>query len=276
MRSFPQGCKACGLLVLLALAAACGGESAFQARKDASADARDDGARDMPSASSDGETDGTSADVADGEHADAGAIDAANEDAGIDVGTDAGIDAGRGDALPQFLRVWTFDQAGTVTDGWNRAFGLTGATIMYDATVGSPNPGSLLLNVPFMTMSGGEQFAIQASTAADLTHRQVTALIRLDSAGPALGRVGYSSTGSYVLVMAPPVLLTQGQWTTVTLDVDNPPGGSYIDTSHTDGDGGIVPPTPSDTRIITVVVSTPFSTYPYTTATFHVDLVGYY
>jgi hypothetical protein len=261
--------------VIAAAAAACGGESAYQVRKGAGST---DGSRDVPPIDSPGGSDGSSPDGgSDGAALDAGG-EGGSDDAPTDTGFDAGVDSGfdSGVVLPQFLRVWTFDQASSSTDGWARAFGLVSGTITYDGTIGWPNPGSLLLNVPFMNASGGEQLAVQATTAADLTHRHVTAMIRLDSAGPALGRVGYSSTGYYVLVMAPPVALNPGEWTMVTLDVDNPPSGSYIDTSHTDADGGIVAPMASDTRIITVVVSTPFAPGTYSPAVFHVDLVGYY
>jgi hypothetical protein len=274
------------LLVLAAAGAiaACGGESAFFERKpDASlGDGAASDAADAPQADTAGGDDG-GVDTAppDTQPSDGGGEPTA--DAGV---VDGGMDAGPTDAhdgptdsgvvLPDFVRVWTFDPSPGTTDGWSSSFGLGGSTIMYDGTTGSPDPGSLVLNVPFSMSNGGEQFAMQVMTSGDLTGRHVYARIRLESGGPAQGRVGYASTGNYVLVMAPPISLTTGQWTVVTLDVDNPPAGSFVDMSHPDGDGGVIPPTPTDTRVIAVNVSTPFAAGTYTPAVIHVDTVGWY
>jgi hypothetical protein len=260
--------------------AACGGESAFFERKpDASlGDGAVSDVVDAPQVDTDGGVDTPPADtlVSDGGGAEP-TVEAGVDSGATDVGSAADAhDSGGDDVVtPNFVRVWTFDPTPGTTDGWSSAFGLGGSTIMYDGAVGSPNPGSLVLNVPF-TNAGGEQFAIQVSTSGDLTGRHLWARIRVDSGGPAQGRVGYSTTASYVLVMAPPVTLTDGVWTTVTLDVSNPPPGSFIDMSHPDGDGGVIPPTPSDTRVITVNVSTPFGTGVYLPAVIHVDTVGWY
>jgi hypothetical protein len=252
------------LLSLIAVGgvAACGAESFSGARRDAGA--IDDTIGDGPAGGAD-------------EGGDAGA------DSGGDVGQDgpgtdgAGMDGPGGDALPQFLRVWTFDQASAGVDGWGTSFGLAGSTVAYDGAAGSPNPGSLVVNVPFASANGGEQYAIQASTGiADLTHRHVSAVFRLESGGPAQGRVAFSTTANYVLVISPPVTLAPGVWTTVTLDVDNPPPGSFIDPSHLDADGGVIPPMPADTRLLAVLVNSPYLSGVYTPAVVHIDMIGYY
>jgi hypothetical protein len=272
------------LLVLAATGAiaACGGESAFFERKP-DAGLGDGAASDTADAPTD--TAGADDGGVDTAPPDTQASDGGGEPA-ADAGVDGDMDGGPSDAhdgptdsgvvLPDFVRVWTFDPSPGTTDGWSSSFGLGGSTIMYDGTAGSPDPGSLVLNVPFSASSGGEQFAIQVNTMSDLTGRHVYARIRLESGGPAQGRVGFATTSSYVLVMAPPISLTTGQWTVVTLDVDNIPAGSFIDTSHSDGDGGVIPPTPSDTREIAVNVSTPYATGTYTPAVVHVDTIGWY
>jgi hypothetical protein len=217
-----------------------------------------------------GATDGPGAEARDAAGLDAPAMDAPPTDGSGTDGSDGGSDGGT------FVRVWTFDNPSAGVDGWVYAFGLASSTIMYDPAVGMPNPGSLVLGIPFGSSAGGEQLAINAVQVADLTHRHVSALFRLESGGPVQASVGYSSTGNYVLVHSPSASLTAGSWTMLTLDVDNPAAGSFIDTSHHDADGGIIPPTPTDTRVIVVDVNTPFSAGTYTPAVVHVDLVGYY
>jgi len=251
--------------------ASCGGESASHSRLDAAVDRAVDAGADRPAV--DAGVDGGAPDTA----TDAG-VDAGSDAASTDAADGRGVDAADSGVvvLPPFVSVWTFDQVSQGVDGWARAFGLTSATISYDPNVGAPNPGSLVLDVPFSSPSGGEQYAVQGTLMADLTHRQVWALMRLESGGPAQGRVAFSSTSSYVIVISPPVTLTPGMWTMVTLDVDNPPPGSFIDTTHTDGDGGVVPPTPSDTRVISVLVNTAYAPGTYTEAVVHVDTIGYY
>jgi hypothetical protein len=269
------------LLAATGAIAACGGESAFKERfPDAGSGdgAASDTTADVPQDMAGGTDGGVDTAPPDTQVSDGGGEPAveAGTDGGVEAGTDA-YDAGRGDAgLPDFVRVWTFDPSPGTTDGWASSFGLGGSSINYDGTTGSPDPGSLVLNVPFGASGGGEQFAIQVNTAGDLTGRHVYARIRLESGGPAQGRVGFATTSSYVLVMAPPVNLPIGEWIVVTLDASNPPAGSFIDMSHADGDGGIIPPTPTDTRVIAVNVSTAFATGTYTPAVIHVDEVGWY
>jgi len=284
-----QLCRA-SLALLLAAAGACSVEKASRYLPDAGAldhtvaDVTG-GEADRESEDAAGAPDGGAADHR--EDTDAGQADA-RLDAGqvdADAGADGGVDdadAGSdhtdasGDALPSFVRVWAFDQPSLMTDGWATSFGLAGSTLMYDPAVGSPSPGSLVLNVPFSSPNGGEQYFVQVQVTADLTHRHVSATFRLESGGPAQGRVGYSSTSSYVLVSSPPVTIAPGVWTTLTLDVDNPPSGSFIDMSHPGLDGGVIPPTPADTRVIAVGVNTPYAGGTYTPAVIHVDTVGYY
>ena len=108
--------------------------------------------------------------------------------------------------------IWPFDAD---VQGWQ----LSGAgTLAWSGTIGSPSPGSLQVD-----WGSGQAIQILLMQAfGNLTGRIVTARVWLDTGGAVSARIFVQTGTRSVWADSGYVTLSQGQWTCLALDIDNP------------------------------------------------------
>jgi hypothetical protein len=108
--------------------------------------------------------------------------------------------------------VWSFDAD---AQGWV----LSGAgTVVWNGTVGSPSPGALQVD-----WGSGQAIQVLLKQAlGDLRGRIVTARVWLDTGGAVSARIFVQTGTRSVWADSGYVTLSQGQWTCLALDIDNP------------------------------------------------------
>lgn len=108
-------------------------------------------------------------------------------------------------------KIWSF---ATDVEGWDFADG----TMIWTSTVGDPNPGAL--QVDWTGALPVHPRRVQA--LGDLRGHVVTALVLVNSGAPVGVKVFVQTGSRYWWADGGVVMLPSGQWTCVTLDIDNP------------------------------------------------------
>jgi len=179
-------------------------------------------------------------DAGTGTGAEGGAGSGGENEGGSDPGA-AGDNGAAGDTTTPAAEGWTFDET---IQGWAVGWAQTGQTGVEDATLkagttltfdndsGNPDPGSLLLEIPFTDPEQGVEVGINLPTPIDLSGKIITAKVRLNSG--MLSNNLASAPGGAVLVVKTGenwvyggsqwANISDNEWTTITLDVTSPSG----------------------------------------------------
>jgi hypothetical protein len=220
--------------------------------------------------------------------ADGAGTGGASGEGGAGGGTDGGTDAGscpngmggaRGDAaVPTFTSSWTFDGPGSL-QGWAPVGQppevVAATTVVLDDQDGFPCAGSAHLMIPFAGASQQVAYGFGFSAPQDFSGKVLSARVRLNSnnaSGTVMAGLAYKSvTGVYLFASsAVPTIVSSSGWVTFTLSFDHPDG--FVDPSHHDADGGVIPPDPKTVLEIDVLILT--GSPPFMTTDVSIDTIG--
>jgi hypothetical protein len=144
------------------------------------------------------------------------------------------------------------------------------STAAFDGAVGQPDPGSAMLTIPFVpnpssaTTNEQVDFGINFAAPMDLSGKTLTARVKLDAGLGASGggaKLIIKSGAAFVYADGGFQNLTPGDWITLTTSFDTPgfAGAGY---------------TPTQIVQVDVEIQANGAT-AFTTATVHIDTVGY-
>lgn len=146
---------------------------------------------------------------------------------------------------------------------------LAASTATFDGTVGQPDPGSALLTIPFVpnadSANSNEQIDFGINFAAmNLSGKTLTARVRLDSglgAGGAAKLILKSGSNFFYADGGFQNLTAGGDWVTLSMSLDAP---------------AFMAPGYTPTQIVQVAVEIQANgAAAFTTATVHIDTIGY-
>jgi len=191
-------------------------------------------------------------------------------------GTSGSAGSGGSGASPSFEKSWTFASG---LEGWDKLYGSpaslkTDAMVTADPADGSPDKGSVKIEIPFSAADQKLDVGINLSTPADLTGKTLSAMIKLDSglstgtSNPGGAKLYVKSGAGFVFADGGWNNLSVGGFTKITRNPANP---GFVDTANEAGAFN-----QADIREIGVEIATgSTATATWSAAVVHLDTVGY-